>query len=124
MRVAKVGIYTLSVLCVLAAATVGYRHYLITELRRPILAELSDPDSALFRDERYIGNWTVSGGLLCGEVNAKNRMGGYTGYRSFSTFYEFVTLHPDDVSAKVGKKTSTECEEVLATGNPWWWLTR
>ena len=50
-----------------------------TQLRAGVLATLKDPDSALFRSEH------VEDGELCGEVNAKNSMGGYVGYKKFVT---------------------------------------
>jgi hypothetical protein len=39
---------------------------------------LTDPESALYRNIRYVG-----GGRICGEVNARNLEGGYVGYRRF-----------------------------------------
>lgn len=39
---------------------------------------LFDPDSAQFRNEE-----TASDGSVCGEVNSKNRMGGYVGFTRF-----------------------------------------
>lgn len=50
----------------------------IPKARQPILAFLKDPSSAEFRNER-IG----SGGAVCGEVNAKNAMGGYVGFKKY-----------------------------------------
>lgn len=47
------------------------------ELRKPVLATLKDPDSALFRNQ-FVGRKA-----LCGEVNARNGMGGYAGYARF-----------------------------------------
>lgn len=43
-----------------------------------VLAKLNDEDSAKFRNIRVLGI-----GEVCGEVNAKNRMGGYVGYQHF-----------------------------------------
>jgi hypothetical protein len=47
-----------------------------------VTAELSDPDSATFRNVREWVKGVPNLGY-CGEVNAKNRMGGYVGFRSF-----------------------------------------
>ena len=44
-----------------------------------IRAQLSDPDSAKFRHNPYQTGST----WYCGLVNAKNRVGGYVGYRLF-----------------------------------------
>lgn len=48
------------------------------ELRKPVLAQLKDPDSATFRNE-----FLRPGNALCGEYNSKNGMGGYAGYTRF-----------------------------------------
>ncbi|MFL6727878.1 MAG: hypothetical protein ACJ8FS_15390 [Sphingomicrobium sp.] len=45
-----------------------------------IRAELIDPDAARFRHNLF----RTSEDQYCGLVNAKNRMGGYTGYKVFS----------------------------------------
>ena len=44
--------------------------------------KLNDPDSAQFRLITKAKDDQV-GGIYCGEVNAKNAMGGYVGYRAF-----------------------------------------
>lgn len=71
-----------AVLVFLVTTAFGYRSYLVSELRVPVLAKLNDPASAQFRNERVLG-WAVGGSILCGEVNAKNRMGGYVGFVPF-----------------------------------------
>lgn len=49
-------------------------------LARDILSkELKDPGSAVFRDL----HWTADGERLCGQVNARNGYGAYTGYKKF-----------------------------------------
>jgi len=50
------------------------------EGKAAILANLKDPDSAKFK-----GLFTARDTFLCGEVNAKNSMGGYTGFQRFVT---------------------------------------
>lgn len=76
----------LAVFGVAAAVFFTYRFYLIDQLRAPVLTELKDPDSAIFRNERIIGMWLPKKAILCGEVNAKNAMGGYVGYKPFTSF--------------------------------------
>ncbi len=49
------------------------------ELKIGVAAQLSDPGSATFRALSEKSPGTV----YCGEVNAKNRMGGYVGYKKF-----------------------------------------
>lgn len=43
---------------------------------------LRDPESAQFRG-RFVSQLAGGGMALCGEVNAKNELGGYAGYRRF-----------------------------------------
>lgn len=46
--------------------------------RSAVSGVLLDPQSAQFRNEKI-----TEGGLYCGEVNSKNRMGGYVGFNRF-----------------------------------------
>lgn len=112
--------------CIASVATgaAGYRQYLVSELRKPVLAQLSDPDSAVFKDEKYVGNWTVSGGYLCGRVNAKNKMGGYVGYRWFDGDATDAIIETEFVQEVFDKKGVDRCGDDLSKGAPWWWLTR
>ena len=43
---------------------------------------LDDPASGNFRNERVVG--PAGQGIVCGEVNAKNRLGAYVGFRPFA----------------------------------------
>jgi hypothetical protein len=45
--------------------------------RDVLLASLVDPDSLQLRNTRFVGD------LVCGEMNSRNRMGGYVGFRQF-----------------------------------------
>jgi len=56
-------------------ATVGKGWVDIYQAKKAVREQLVDPDSAEFRNMV-----SVSDGLVCGEVNSKNRMGGYAGY--------------------------------------------
>ncbi|MFA7263900.1 MAG: hypothetical protein WC068_12845 [Caulobacter sp.] len=51
--------------------------------RREIEGLLVDPESARYRDVYLVSMPGTGGVLFCGHVNAKNGMGGYTGYRRF-----------------------------------------
>lgn len=54
----------------------------ISKARAVVKSNLNDADSAQFRNERV---YRVNGGTtVCGEVNAKNLMGGYMGFQQFS----------------------------------------
>lgn len=72
------------------------------ELRKPILASLKDPDSALFRNQ-YVGRRA-----LCGEVNARNAMGGYTGYSRFIAAGDQYALESAGLSTWYNKSTGIE----------------
>lgn len=80
----KIVIRALLALVLLGGLFYAYTGYLIHQHRDVVKAKLNDPDSAKFRNERLVGPLTLKGGLLCGEVNAKNAMGGYVGYRKFA----------------------------------------
>lgn len=49
----------------------------IEQVKSAVLEQLKDPESAQFSNVRVVG------GLVCGEVNAKNSFGGYVGKRKF-----------------------------------------
>ena len=51
------------------------------KVREAVKERLKDPESAQFRKFRK-----VSDGEICGEVNAKNSYGGYTGFSAFIYF--------------------------------------
>ncbi|MDN4038674.1 hypothetical protein [Massilia sp. YIM B02443] len=50
----------------------------IPKAREAIQSALRDPSSAQFRNEKL-----TKLGVLCGEVNSKNSMGGYVGFKKF-----------------------------------------
>lgn len=79
----------------------------VAKVKAMVTDELSDPDSAKFRrvfiSEFEEGKGTATAVLsLCGEVNAKNRMGGYVGYRRFvaDERVAFIDENIDDSSAE------------------------
>lgn len=64
-----------------ALADVGNQQLWIVKSHDGIRARMKDPDSAEFRNSRF-----YSGGpapAVCGEVNAKNSFGGFTGFERF-----------------------------------------
>lgn len=64
---------------------------------RSAFRDLKDPSSAQFRDIKYRadkGAWTI-----CGEVNAKNSMGAYTG---FQKFHGVASNHGGKTSYSIG----------------------
>lgn len=111
-------------LAVLVGAVFGYRAFLIHEMRKPILAQMVDPDSAQFRDERYFGDWTGRNGILCGQVNAKNKMGGYVGFRWFTSTSEQGKVEDEAMRAVFDAAGRKRCEygEMMNDHASWWWL--
>ena len=78
----------------------------VEKAKAMIADQLSDPDSAKYRNlfisEFEEGKGTAASLLsLCGEVNAKNSMGGYTGYRRFVVDERLALIDEgaDDASA-------------------------
>lgn len=102
------------------AVLAGWRGYLVQTLRAPVLAQLNDPDSAQFRNLKYVGNWTAKGGLLCGQVNAKNAMGGYVGYSWFEASLKSVSIEDAEVKSLFDKSGLIRCD--YSDSIKWWWL--
>ena len=105
----------LAIVGVIIAGAFAWRAHIVNELRKPVLERLSDPDSAKFRNEWLASGWTAwrtETSILCGEVNAKNRMGGYVGYVKFSSVAggKDVDLGNGDLSLKM-------VDSACATGN-------
>lgn len=72
----------------------------IPKAREVIQSRLRDPSSAQFRNERFTENRT-----LCGEVNSKNGMGGYTGFEKYFTTGSVSYL---EKSGSLNKETTAE----------------
>ncbi|MCL1861634.1 MAG: hypothetical protein FWG52_08915 [Proteobacteria bacterium] len=53
------------------------------DVRNAVAAQLFDSDSARFRNILKSSIPKYKDRCFCGEVNAKNKMGGYTGYKFF-----------------------------------------
>ena len=67
----------------------------IIAAKRAVKNELKDPDSAQFKDVR--ANYTEEFNVVaCGQVNAKNEFGGYTGFRRFVSSGQSVILEGRD----------------------------
>lgn len=49
----------------------------IAQVQEEVASELFDPSAAQFRDV------IVTDGAVCGQVNGKNRLGGYVGFKPF-----------------------------------------
>lgn len=113
-----------AVLAGLVMSALGYRAYLIHEMRKPILAMMVDPGSAQFRAERYFGDWTGRNGILCGQVNAKNKMGGYVGYRWFTSTSVRGSVEDEDDRIRNDAAGRPRCDfgGLMSDHASWWWL--
>lgn len=72
----------------------GTKDDLISKGEKAVAYSLKDPESAKFRNVRvspYMGGYVV-----CGEVNAKNSYGGYTGFTRFFGDADAGTLEDSD----------------------------
>ena len=66
-----------------------------TQAAAKVKSILSDPDSASFQNIRVITN-SKGEESVCGEVNAKNKFGGYVGFSPFSYSENNVTVLGED----------------------------
>lgn len=74
----------------------------IVSAKRAVRNSLKDPDSAEFKD--VYANYTEEFDVVaCGKVNAKNGLGGYTGYKRFVSSGQSVILEGRDDLAKAWK---------------------
>jgi hypothetical protein len=64
----------------------------VAKARDAVKDQLIDPQSAQFRNEVL-----TETGRVCGEVNAKNRMGGYTGFKNY-----WVSFNPNNAIVSNG----------------------
>ena len=58
---------------------------------------LSDPDSATFKHNPY----QISSSRYCGRVNAKNKFGGYVGYRLFAVKIVPAKTRAENISSLI-----------------------
>jgi hypothetical protein len=65
-------------------ASIGKRGLkFIDDAKKELIDNLNDPESAKIRKLMYFNDQNNNIQVLCGEINAKNRMGGYVGYEKF-----------------------------------------
>jgi hypothetical protein len=75
------------------------------ELKLRVRNSLKDPNSAEFKDVRW-----VAGKALCGQVNAKNSYGGYVGFKFFvadsdGVYWMGDSSSLDDIGSKTASRT-------------------
>jgi hypothetical protein len=103
----KTGIAVMAVAAIAAGAGlsswVKYDDWFVLPKARQLIAEqLTDPLSAQFRNDRLIDfDWH------CGEVNAKNGMGGYIGFKRFISGRISKVAYLEGVGM-LGKESTTE----------------
>jgi hypothetical protein len=110
-------LYALGTAVLVVGAVIAYRQFvLLPSLRDMIRERLKDPASAQFRDERVVGGWLPAWSFYCGQVNAKNGMGGYSGFAYF-------TVKPWDIDFPHDKPAQiSECDDRAKNQAAWWWL--
>ncbi|WP_217190699.1 hypothetical protein [Pseudomonas shirazica] len=73
----------LTLLALVGVALAGCGKSDIDRAREAIAEKLTDPSSAQFRNER-----SKKDGWVCGEVNSKNAMGGYVGFKRYTVIWK------------------------------------
>ena len=71
----------------------------VSKAKNQATKNLLDPSSAQFRNlevREMIGDKGKKHLNLCGEVNAKNRMGGYVGFKTFSAGVDSAKILEED----------------------------
>lgn len=66
----------------LVASLAGCSSGVESKAKEAVAAQLKDPTSAQFQSLK-VGKTSKGFAIVCGEVNAKNAFGGYTGFTSF-----------------------------------------
>lgn len=80
----------------------------LEQAKNVVRRNLTDPDSANFRDVFV----TPKGAIVCGEVNAKNQVGGYVGFRRFISVGSSVYFDGPE-SSFVRNSWASECLDPL-----------
>ena len=76
-----------------------------------VRSALSDPDSAQFRDLGV----DAETGSICGRVNAKNKFGGYVGFKPFALLKDgTLYLYPESGSGADRAEFATNIEHYCA----------
>lgn len=82
--------------------------YVLDAARNNVADLLKDPDSAKFRNVRFVMH--EGGALICGEVNGKNAYGGYVGYKQFlSDSQESEIYDSDSIDERYTTKVFFKC---------------
>lgn len=104
------------------SAIAGYRVHLVSQLREPMLAKLNYPEAPEFRNEIYLGDWTVTGGTLCGQVSASSLRAKTEGFQWFSVA-DGVFIETEDLRRQFDAAGIRRCaKDGKPPGTPWWWM--
>ena len=71
---------------IVTSTPVPLSNSMLAEIRSEVTRDFFDPDAAQFRNVRAVDVTLENGSSerrVCGEVNGKNRLGGYVGYSMF-----------------------------------------
>lgn len=100
---------------ILVIGGVSYRAFLAKAIQAPLVEAAVDPESVRFRHVKMVGDWTVRGTMMCGEMNARNRTGGYEGFQKFAILGADAPVLADD------EMVDAMCS-ALSTPVPWWYI--
>lgn len=81
-------VYSILKVAVIAMTVVNLTACVDSNVKTEIKSLLIDPSSAQFKSITVFKN-----GNYCGEVNSKNKMGGYAGYKAFSKVDGKLEIH-------------------------------
>lgn len=88
---------------------------LINQAKKAVRSQLKDPSSAQF-DYVYAVT-TISGAkAVCGEVNAKNTYGGYTGFTPFYSYQGYTKIIPNTDNEVLAQLYATNYAEAGCAG--------
>jgi hypothetical protein len=76
-----------------------------TSLTEKLKASMFDPDAAIVRNERLSGD----GRSLCGEVNGKDKLGAYTGFKKFVVYNGLAAIEDTDTSLYLSVAPLVDC---------------
>ena len=68
----------------------GTKAHSVRQAEDLVAYQLLDPSSAQFRDVDVFGD------AVCGQVNGKNRLGGYVGFRDFYVVNDQAFIEPEE----------------------------
>ena len=87
---------------------------LVTKAKTAVSKDFKDPEGAKFRNIGIYKSKTGKGGVsVCGEVNAKNSYGAYTGYTPFVVSEDLVAIAESDGEGLYSVLGPALCHELV-----------